>query len=371
MKKPRKNRWFYTGIILAFLVLLAGAGIYAGAYLRKANAAMAEKNAEEAGKAVSGTASGTDGAAEESRTEAEKAADKKAAEKLAAEKKAAEERARLEREAAENKAKRELAEQQTEANRELSSLIAGAGAATYPNTVGYLKLKEKDELEKARQAAATFSEGTTGRVVCIDPGHQAQDNRITEPIGPGEENVEQQAATRGTPGDTSGKEEYEIDLEVGLKLKKILIDRGYTVIMTRESNEVDLTNMQRAEIASSSGAQICVQLHCETADSPIVAGAFCYQPSEDNPYMPEDLIRSSRRMADVLRDHQCAVTGQMPRASLDLDNDAGINWCRITVCRVIMGFLSNPDEDMFLASDDGQNLVALGLANGIDSYYQQ
>ena len=36
-----------------------------------------------------------------------------------------------------------------------------------------------------------------------------------------------------------------------------------------------------------------------------------------------------------------------------------------------MGFMSNYDEDMFLTSEDGQDRIVRGLANGVDEYFSQ
>ena len=47
----------------------------------------------------------------------------------------------------------------------------------------------------------------------------------------------------------------------------------------------------------------------------------------------------------------------------------GINWATMPVSIVEMGFMSNSDEDLFLASDTGQNEIAQGLANGVDAYF--
>ena len=65
----------------------------------------------------------------------------------------------------------------------------------------------------------------------------------------------------GTEGVSTKLPEYELTLSVSKKLKRILEERGYQVVMIRESNDVNLSNAERAEIANKSGASIFVRIH--------------------------------------------------------------------------------------------------------------
>lgn len=208
------------------------------------------------------------------------------------------------------------------------------------------------------------------KIVCIDPGHQLHSMTSKEPIGPGS-SIMKQKVSSGTYGQWSRKNEYEVNLEVALKLQSVLTARGYTVVMTRTTNNVTLSNVDRAKIANNAGADIMVRIHCNGVDTSSVTGVLCYGPTLSNPYRSRSINQKSRTLCTLLRDYQCRATGQRARDNLYQDDMTGINWCDMPVAIVEMGFMSNRTEDLNLASNAFQDKIAQGLANGIDAYFSQ
>lgn len=133
------------------------------------------------------------------------------------------------------------------------------------------------------QAGADGSAAAGGRVVAIDAGHQAKGNSEKEPIGPGSSTMKAKVAA-GAEGISTKLPEYKLTLSVSQKLRRILEERGYKVIMIRESNDVNLSNAERAEIANKSGASIFVRVHANSLDNNSVHGTLSMCQTAKNPY---------------------------------------------------------------------------------------
>ena len=206
------------------------------------------------------------------------------------------------------------------------------------------------------------------QVIVIDPGHQGQGDSRKEPVGPGS-SVMKARVTSGTTGCVSGLDEYELNLQVSLLLRTELESRGYTVYMTRETHDVNISNKERAEYASSVGGDILVRIHANGDDSGSVNGALCMAPSDSNPFVSA-LAPESQRLSQCIIDSYCQATGLRNRGVMLTDDMSGINWSTMPVTIVEMGFMSNAGDDSKMADSDFQKKMVDGIADGIDQYFQ-
>ncbi len=209
----------------------------------------------------------------------------------------------------------------------------------------------------------------SGRLVVIDAGHQRKGNNEKEPDGPNSTTLKAKV-TSGATGHFTKIPEYELNLIVAKKLQAILLARGYRVIMVRETHDVDLSNSERAEIANKAGADVFIRIHANANDDSSVNGAETLCQTKNNPYN-SNLYAQSRKLSEKVLDALCAECGCKKRRVVETDTMSGINWCKVPVTIVEMGFLSNEKEDRLMATEEYRDKLAKGIADGIDAYFAE
>lgn len=230
------------------------------------------------------------------------------------------------------------------------------------DTVTVLPYSEDTKEEK--KETASLGEGI---LVAIDPGHQSKGNSEKEPIGPGASETKAKVAG-GTRGVSTGVYEYQLTLDVSLKLRDELQARGYQVYMVRETNDVNISNSERAVMSADAGADVLIRIHANGSENAAASGIMTICPTETNPYC-SGIYSDSRRLSDEVLNHMLTETKAASKGVWETDTMSGINWCTIPVTIVEMGFMSNPTEDALMQTEDYQNKMVKGMADGIDAYF--
>ena len=206
-----------------------------------------------------------------------------------------------------------------------------------------------------------------GYLIAIDAGHQAQGNSEKEPIGPGATESKAKVAG-GTRGVATGIPEYELTLQVSLKLRDALEEKGYQVLMIRETNDVNISNAERATVANEAGANAFIRIHADGSESSSAAGMMTICQTPFNPYNGE-LYQQSRALADCILNQTAAATGGVKRNVWETDTMSGINWAKVPTTILEMGFMTNPSEDQQMASEDYQMKIVEGIVKGMDAFF--
>lgn len=207
------------------------------------------------------------------------------------------------------------------------------------------------------------------RLVVIDAGHQKKADTSKEPIGPGATETKAKVAG-GTSGVSTGMPEFELNLLVAKKLKTELESRHYEVIMCREDNDVNISNSERAKIANENRADAFIRIHANGSENGKAKGMMTICQTPKNPYN-SDVYEKSKFLAQSVLDEMVASTGAQMEYVWETDSMSGINWSKVPVTIVEMGYMTNKDEDELLASDNYQDLIAKGIADGIDIFFSK
>lgn len=226
--------------------------------------------------------------------------------------------------------------------------------------------KKSDEASGEKTDEQTEKKGI---LIALDPGHQSPDVDMSasEPNAPGSD-VMKMKATGGTSGRFTGIPEYQLNLEISLAVRDKLTAQGYDVIMTREDNETAISNAERASLANDQGADISVRIHANGSEDPSSNGALALIGSGQNPYVGH-LYDDSSRLAESVLNAYCDTTGMQNLGIQTNDTMTGINWSKIPVIILEMGFMTNEQDDRNMADEAYQKKMVEGIVAGINSYY--
>lgn len=212
---------------------------------------------------------------------------------------------------------------------------------------------------------ATSNKKVRGKI-CIDPGHQLRSDNSLEPIGPGS-SILKPKVTQGATGISTKKPEHELVLEISIKLKKHLEDKGFEVLLTRDKADVNISNSQRAKKASDWNADFFIRLHADSSSNNSVKGILTLYPAKNN--WSENFYQKSLEWANEIHKAVVQATGRSDRGVTSRSELSGFNWSKVPVILIEMGFLSNKEEDKLLNSDTEQQKIINAISNVIESKF--
>lgn len=210
--------------------------------------------------------------------------------------------------------------------------------------LGYLKY--------ANSAVETFALATASKTIVIDPGHGGFD--------PGKVGI-------------TGVHEKEINLNIALKVRGYLEQSGAYVIMTR-TEDVDLDGddtkswkkkdmVRRSEIANNSDGDIMISIHQNAFPQSNVRGGqvFYHKNSEQGKKLAQQIQTAIKKHADA----------DNKRVAKHNEDYYILRTTKVPAVIIECGFLTNPEEERKLNTDDYQEKMAWAIYIGIVEYFQE
>ena len=198
-----------------------------------------------------------------------------------------------------------------------------------------------------------------GLVIVIDPGHQAEADTELEEVFSGS-SAEKERATRGAVGVTSKVKEYELTLEYALIMKEYFEGCGAQVILTRNSNDVNISNIERAQVATDSKADYFIRLHADSAPDEEISGVKVYVPSSGK--YSSSAAADGKKLADAVADS----IGSTSLGCVQSNMYTGLNHAdSIKSYQLVVGYLSNSADDALLGDAETPYNTAVAVAEFI------
>ncbi len=203
--------------------------------------------------------------------------------------------------------------------------------------------------------------------IALDAGQQLNEDKKKEAVGPGSSDTVNRMSY-GATSVTNKMREYEWNLIMTKLVKDELVKRGYEVYMIRETHDVNISNSERALKANESGAEIFVGIQADSSDTPGVSGAYAQAPKSSNKFIP-DLYSECRSLAETIMDEIKKTTERDTRGIIESNNVAEINYSKIPVTILQLGYMSNAEEDALLQTDSYRQKLCKAICDGIDKYF--
>ncbi len=178
--------------------------------------------------------------------------------------------------------------------------------------------------------------------ICIDPGHGGYDPGAVGPTGLKEKNV---------------------TLPVAMLLADILRAAGQEVILTRDSDNTpwdsDNDLWKRCQIANDYGADVFVSIHINSAANPAATGTETYCVAFGG---------EGEKIARSVQKELVAALG-LPDRGIKAANFYVLKRTDMPAILTELAFISNPDEEYMMRTDDFLSRAAEAIAQGIGNLY--
>ena len=140
-------------------------------------------------------------------------------------------------------------------------------------------------------------------------------------------------------------------------LKEYLEGCGAKVILTRDSNEADISNIERAKIATDNKADCFIRIHADSAPDSNISGVKVYVP-ETGKYS-KTAAKDGKKLAEMVAEE----IGSTSLGSVQSKMYTGLNHAdSVKSYQLVVGYLSNSKDDALLSDPNTAYKVAVAVS---------
>lgn len=203
-------------------------------------------------------------------------------------------------------------------------------------------------ISKEKSEVVSINEEIYSGIIVIDPGHGGEDTGAIS-----QNNVN----------------EKDIVLDISLKLGEKLEENNFKVYFTRKSdkalgNTVRSDIINRAKFINARNADIFLSIHLNGSDIESAKGVESYSRFlDEKSYLLAESIQDELSSIEYTKDRGIKETNEKSLGILRYTNITGV--------LLELGFITNSEDEKYLISEEGQDIIVYCILNGILNYFNE
>lgn len=203
-------------------------------------------------------------------------------------------------------------------------------------------------ISKEKSEVVSINEKIYSGIIVIDPGHGGEDTGAIS-----QNNVN----------------EKDIVLDISLKLGEKLEENNFKVYFTRKSdkalgNTVRSDIINRAKFINARNADIFLSIHLNGSDIESAKGVESYSRFlDEKSYLLAESIQDELSSIEYTKDRGIKETNEKSLGILRYTNITGV--------LLELGFITNSEDEKYLISEEGQDIIVDCILNGILNYFNE
>lgn len=203
-------------------------------------------------------------------------------------------------------------------------------------------------ISKEKSEVVSINEEIYSGIIVIDPGHGGEDTGAIS-----QNNVN----------------EKDVVLDISLKLGEKLEENNFKVYFTRKSdkalgNTVRSDIINRAKFINARNADIFLSIHLNGSDVESAKGVESYSRFlDDKSYLLAESIQDELSSIEYTKDRGIKETNEKSLGILRYTNITGV--------LLELGFITNSEDEKYLISEEGQDIIVYCILNGILNYFNE